>query len=208
MDLQEQLAWVRRQRLVVTTPKIEPAERLVERQQAPRPLQDSQSNRRPHWRYKTPENTRKKAKELTSDQRHEVQVLKKYHPDLTYMDLSKWTGFTHSQIQRALTGPLTRRKRASPYSRYAFRCPDRPEICTVEWLPISPDLNPNENVWVRMRNGPELNYNMRSLMSRELKEAVPRAWEAVPDDFLMSLSSSMSSRMWNVRNNGGRQQDY
>lgn len=60
MDLQEQVARVCRQRLVVTSPKIEPAERLVERQQAPRPLQPVQANRRPHWRYKTAENTRKK----------------------------------------------------------------------------------------------------------------------------------------------------
>ncbi|KAI0847291.1 hypothetical protein F5Y00DRAFT_263654 [Daldinia vernicosa] len=167
MDLQEHLDRLRRQRLVVTSPKIEPAERLVERQQAPRPLQPVPANRRPHWRYKTAENTRKKAKDLTRDQR--------------------------------LEGPTAR-----------VRCPDRPETytTTTEWLPISPDLNPVENVWASVKNWLELNYNVRNSESRELKEALLRAWEAVPDDRLMSLAMSMPNRMMDARNNGGREQDY
>lgn len=125
------------------------------------------------------------------------------------MDLSKWTGFTYSQVQRALTGPPSPQKRAGPYRTNTFRCVDCPETYTVEWLPISPDLNPVENLLTWVKNWLELNYyNMRNSRSQELKEAILRAWEAVPEDRLMSLSVSMYNRMWDVRNNGGREQDY
>ncbi|KAK6958461.1 hypothetical protein Daesc_001262 [Daldinia eschscholtzii] len=111
MDLQERLDWVRHQRLVATSPSPVPAENLVERQQNPRVLEPINTNRRPHWRYRDPNSIKHKAPELTRDQRHEIRVLKKYHPELTYLDLSKWTGYTYSQVQRALTGPLSPRKR-------------------------------------------------------------------------------------------------
>ncbi|KAI1467676.1 uncharacterized protein F4812DRAFT_430477 [Daldinia caldariorum] len=114
MDLQERIDWVRRQRLVTTSPSPVPAESLVERQQNPRvlePATPSETNRRPHWRYRDPNSIKRKAPELTRDQRLEIRVLKKYHPELTYMDLSKWTGYTYHQVQRALTGPLSPRKR-------------------------------------------------------------------------------------------------
>ncbi|KAI0853986.1 hypothetical protein F5Y00DRAFT_224163 [Daldinia vernicosa] len=122
MNLQDQLHWVQHQRLEVTSPSIEAAERMAARQQHPqvtgqplRQLTGAQAQVQPRfkqYRYRGPEELKQnKAKELTRDERFEIRVVKKYFPELSYIDIALKTGFTRAQVQTALTGPLTPKKK-------------------------------------------------------------------------------------------------
>jgi hypothetical protein len=67
-------------------------------------------------------------------------------------------------------------------------------IKKVNWPPFSPDLNPIENVWNWMKEWIWNNYRKDSMSYDELRKAVKDAWEAVSEDFLMSLLRSMRER--------------
>lgn len=90
-------------------------------------------------------------------------------------------------------------------AKRTLNCLDNLEIFTIEWPPYSPDLNPIENVWAWMKDWLDIHYDLESLTSLELKEAIVAAWEAVPEDFFKTLSLTMYNRALKCRNSGGRQ---
>ncbi|KAI0838295.1 hypothetical protein F5Y06DRAFT_296838 [Hypoxylon sp. FL0890] len=112
MDLEEKLDCLKRKRLELTTPEPVDAQEMARLQQNPQVrelrggLSQSQVNR-PRDPNRIPQ---KRAKELTRDDKLTVRTLRKYFPELTYIQLSQKTGFTARQIQDALHGPLTPKK--------------------------------------------------------------------------------------------------
>lgn len=71
---------------------------------------------------------------------------------------------------------------------------DEVGIESMDWPPLSPDLNPIEHVWdnlkrrVRARNPAPANIE-------ELKTALEEEWEALPQDLLVRVIRSMRNRM-------------
>ncbi|KAI1140785.1 hypothetical protein F5Y05DRAFT_286849 [Hypoxylon sp. FL0543] len=110
MDSEEKPDCLKRTQLQLTTPEPVDAEEMARLQQNPRVRGLRRSYRDPN---RIPQ---KRAKELTRDDKLTVRTLKKYFPELTYIQLSQKTGFTFRQIQDALHGPLTPRKK-TPYKK-------------------------------------------------------------------------------------------
>lgn len=73
----------------------------------------------------------------------------------------------------------------------------------MEWPPLSPDMNPIEHVWSRMK------LNMKDREGRmdnldDLMNAVREEWEAIPQQFLRNLVEGMPRRVEAViRTRGG-----
>ncbi|KAI0543550.1 hypothetical protein F4679DRAFT_568239 [Xylaria curta] len=63
------------------------------------------------YRDRSPEAVKATKKDLTRDERLEIRVLKKHFPDLTYLNLMDRTGASRKQVQNALNGPLTPKKK-------------------------------------------------------------------------------------------------
>jgi len=75
-------------------------------------------------------------------------------------------------------------------------------IETMEWPPYSPDLNPIEHVWSKLKQliyklYPELlNGTMSGETLRQaIITAINDAWEAIDNEFLWSLTESMERRV-------------
>lgn len=68
----------------------------------------------------------------------------------------------------------------------------------VKWPPYSADLNPIEYVWVWIKHWISKNYEIR-LIGKTLIEAITRAWNAIPNDYLLKLMHSMPKRLSAVR---------
>ena len=71
-------------------------------------------------------------------------------------------------------------------------------ISTIEWPPCSPDLNPIESVWNKMKyfiqdKNPDLGEG-RQRSSHEIREIVEEAWETVSSEDLMNLLLTMPAR--------------
>ena len=69
------------------------------------------------------------------------------------------------------------------------------DITFFDWPAFSPDLNPIEHIWNWMKEWIEEHYQEEALSNYStLREAVCKAWDAVPSEYLESLISSMKRR--------------
>ena len=66
-------------------------------------------------------------------------------------------------------------------------------IQLIFWPAYSPDLNPIEMVWNKMKDWIQDNYPDKLSYDR-LRAAVREAWERVPDTYLNDLIESMGNR--------------
>jgi transposase len=79
-------------------------------------------------------------------------------------------------------------------------------IVVVEWPPYSPDLNPIEHVWARLKawvykHHPELLKLISDTQANrdKLLAVLQEAWEALPKDFFTKLIESMTRRVKAVK---------
>ena len=80
----------------------------------------------------------------------------------------------------------------------------RPDIDLLEWLPNSPDMNPIENVWARVKGILRFNWAEPSVRTLdELWNRVLNAWQDVATDLFHNLVDSMPRRMRAIVNAGG-----
>ena len=64
----------------------------------------------------------------------------------------------------------------------------------MQWPAYSPDLNPIEMVWNKMKDWIQNRYEDTLITYGPLREAVSAAWEAVEEDYLEELLATMSAR--------------
>lgn len=72
----------------------------------------------------------------------------------------------------------------------------------IVWPPNSPDLNPIENVWAKMKQHIEV-HHPGHLTKPQLKTALAEAWDSIDSDYLNKLIESMPDRCWEVYLNDG-----
>ncbi|MBW0587421.1 hypothetical protein O181_127136 [Austropuccinia psidii MF-1] len=75
------------------------------------------------------------------------------------------------------------------------------QIRKLIWPPNSPDLNPIENLWFKMKYVVTHLFNPKTM--DELTVAVNAAWESLPFDHLDSLLLSLPARMQMVVDQNG-----
>ncbi len=68
----------------------------------------------------------------------------------------------------------------------------------IIWAAYSPDLNPIEAVWSKMKDFIEVRYpdleNGRERITEELRRIIQEAWDSIDGDFLGNLIHSMPTR--------------
>ena len=80
-------------------------------------------------------------------------------------------------------------------------------IRSIFWPAFSPDLNPIENVWNKMKD--YLQHHFPENMSYDqLRAAVREAWDAIDEDYLHGLIESMHERCWAVIETDGMYTKY
>jgi DDE superfamily endonuclease len=77
-----------------------------------------------------------------------------------------------------------------------------------DWPAYSPDLNPIETVWNWMKDWIQDHYEETVRMGLPLKQAIWRAWYAVPEHFLRDLVNEMSARCQAVIDANGKHTRY
>lgn len=70
---------------------------------------------------------------------------------------------------------------------------ERGVVC-MKWPAYSPDLNPIEMVWNKMKDWIQDQYEDTLITYNPLREAVAAAWEAVEEDYLEELLATMPAR--------------
>lgn len=78
-------------------------------------------------------------------------------------------------------------------------------VTVMEWPPFSPDLNPIETVWCRMKDYIEHKYgHIEKPSYAQLRGFVKEAWEQIDDDLIKDLLASMPERCKDVIAADGR----
>lgn len=71
-------------------------------------------------------------------------------------------------------------------------------IYPIHWPAFSPDLNPIEAIWNKMKDYIELRYpdlyGGKQLSYDQLRIAVREAWDSIPASYLVELIESMPNR--------------
>jgi transposase len=87
-------------------------------------------------------------------------------------------------------------------------------IPLLDWPPYSPDMNPIEHVWAKMKEWLVQHYpNAREWGSSQaaldrLGRVIIEAWEAVPQEFIDGLINTMTSRINSLLDAGGWHTKY
>jgi transposase len=72
----------------------------------------------------------------------------------------------------------------------------------LDWAPYSPDLNPIEHVWAKMKQWIHEHYPHLKEMGEsqqvydELAWVIVEAWEAIPQEYIDNLIKSMDYRVF------------
>jgi transposase len=66
-------------------------------------------------------------------------------------------------------------------------------ITVISWLTYSPDLNPIETLWNRMKDTLQAQYPDKMTYD-QLRAAVKAVWDAIPDDDVRALIRTMRQR--------------
>ncbi|KAI4864849.1 hypothetical protein F4820DRAFT_322995 [Hypoxylon rubiginosum] len=112
MDLQDNLDQLVKKRLEVTTPEPVDAKMMTQLQQNPQPRESPRNTRAKRPKDANSISDRKsRSRNLTRDEKLRIRIAKEYFPTLSYVQLAQATGSTYSQVQNALHGPLTPKKR-------------------------------------------------------------------------------------------------
>lgn len=83
----------------------------------------------------------------------------------------------------------------------------RNKINSMDWPACSPDLNPVENIWsfiVRKIYA----QNKQYATVNELKNAITKAWDAIPQSIIKNYVVSMPNRIFDVITNKGSRINY
>lgn len=67
-------------------------------------------------------------------------------------------------------------------------------INVIFWPPFSPDLNPIEWIWGKMKDWIEEHYSQEDMSYDQLRRVVKEAWDAVSEDYLEELILTMPDR--------------
>jgi hypothetical protein len=68
-------------------------------------------------------------------------------------------------------------------------------VTVIQWPPFSPDLNPIETYWAWIKNYLEDKYGMDEKPTYpRLRRYVKEAWEALPENFLVTLFNFIPAR--------------
>ena len=80
-------------------------------------------------------------------------------------------------------------------------------ITTMKWPPLSPDLNPIENIWSIMKSKV---YSVKKVFpnTSELWAAIVDAWHSIPEETYKSLYESLQSQMVKVIEEKGERIHY
>ena len=81
-------------------------------------------------------------------------------------------------------------------------------IQRINQPPFSLDLNPIENVQNQIKDQIQQYYPYDSISYNQLRKTVSKAWEAVPDSFLLELLRSIKARCQAIINANGIHTKY
>ena len=81
-------------------------------------------------------------------------------------------------------------------------------ISTIKWPPFSPDLNPIETIWNKMKDYIMNNYTTGNMTYDRLREAVSEAWNSITNEDLNALIDEMHDRCHAVIDAGGLYTKY
>ena len=79
--------------------------------------------------------------------------------------------------------------------------PEESGISVIDWPPYSPDFNPIEHVWAKMKEWIHQHFSHLQNMGdsqeahNELARIIVEAWEAIPQDYIDNLIKSMDHRV-------------